>query len=59
MYQVPLDLCAKVMADEIGRHLAGETSLTEVVLVALDKPRVRTAQGPVIKGGTRGWNTRR
>ena len=36
LYQVPLDLCARVMVDTVAEHLAGETSLEEVLFVALD-----------------------
>jgi O-acetyl-ADP-ribose deacetylase (regulator of RNase III) len=36
LYQVPLDLCARVMVEEVTRHLRGETSLEEVLFVALD-----------------------
>ncbi len=36
MYQVPLDLCARVMIGVVAEHLAGETTLEEVIFVALD-----------------------
>ncbi len=36
MYQVDLGLCASVMVDAIAAHLQGETSLEEVVMVALN-----------------------
>jgi len=36
LYQVPLDLCARVMVDTVEAHLNGETSLDEVLFVALD-----------------------
>jgi O-acetyl-ADP-ribose deacetylase (regulator of RNase III) len=50
IYQVPLDLCARVMVDTVVEHLkAGETSLREVVFVALDsreyKPLAAKIQG--------------
>ena len=35
-YGIPLDLCATVMVEEIELHLAGETSLTEVVICVQD-----------------------
>ena len=35
-YGVSLDLCSKVMLEEITRHLKGETSLHEVVVCVLD-----------------------
>jgi O-acetyl-ADP-ribose deacetylase (regulator of RNase III) len=36
MYQVPLDLCAKVMIDTISRHLANGSNLEEVLIVVQD-----------------------
>ncbi|MCP4896029.1 MAG: O-acetyl-ADP-ribose deacetylase [bacterium] len=36
LYQVPMDLCVRVMVDSICDHLGGETSLEEVVIVAQD-----------------------
>lgn len=36
LYQVPLDLCARVMVDTVEEHLKQETSLSEVLFVALD-----------------------
>ena len=49
MYQVPLDLCAKVMVDAISEHLAGASGLKEVIVVALNereyKPFVAALQG--------------
>lgn len=36
LYQVPMDLCAKVLLDTVGEHLKGSTSLREVLFVALD-----------------------
>jgi O-acetyl-ADP-ribose deacetylase (regulator of RNase III) len=36
LYQVPLDLCARVMVSGVRKHLAGKTSLAEVIFVALD-----------------------
>jgi len=35
-YQVPLDLCARVMVDTVTEHLEGDTNLEEVLFVALD-----------------------
>lgn len=35
-YGVPLDLCAKVMLDEIQRFLVGQTSIAEVIICVLD-----------------------
>ena len=36
LYQVPVDLCARVMVETVVRHLEGETSLQEVLFVIPD-----------------------
>ena len=36
LYQVPVDLCARVMVDAAVAHLAGETGLREVLFVVPD-----------------------
>ena len=36
LYQVPLDLCARVMVGTTEEHLKGNTGLKEVLFVALD-----------------------
>jgi O-acetyl-ADP-ribose deacetylase (regulator of RNase III) len=36
LYQVPIDLCARVTVDAVVEHLAGETSLREVLFVIPD-----------------------
>lgn len=36
LYQVPLDLCARVMVDTVEEHLQGKSNLKEVIFVALD-----------------------
>jgi O-acetyl-ADP-ribose deacetylase (regulator of RNase III) len=36
LYQVPLDLCARVMVDTITSHLRNDTSLEEVLMVVVD-----------------------
>jgi O-acetyl-ADP-ribose deacetylase (regulator of RNase III) len=36
-YGVPLDLCAKVMLEEINIHLSGNSSIEEVVICVIDK----------------------
>jgi len=36
LYQVPMDLCTRVMVDTISDHLKNETSLEEVLIVAPD-----------------------
>jgi len=49
LYQVPLELCAKVLFDTVSSHLAGETTVEEVVFVALDtreyEPFAATVEG--------------
>ena len=35
-YGVPVEMCAKVMLEELQRHLAGETGLEEVTICVLD-----------------------
>ena len=37
LYQVPLDLCARVLLETVTEHLKGPTTLKEVHLVALDQ----------------------
>jgi O-acetyl-ADP-ribose deacetylase (regulator of RNase III) len=36
MYQVPMDLCARVMVDTISRHLANGSGLEDVLIVVQD-----------------------
>jgi O-acetyl-ADP-ribose deacetylase (regulator of RNase III) len=36
LYQVPVDLCARVMVDAVVEHLSGETGLREVLFVVPD-----------------------
>jgi O-acetyl-ADP-ribose deacetylase (regulator of RNase III) len=51
MYQVPLDLCARVMVDTVADHLEnGETSLEVVSFVALDSREYEPLQAK-IEGG--------
>jgi O-acetyl-ADP-ribose deacetylase (regulator of RNase III) len=50
LYQVPLDLSARVMLETVERHLRGQTTLKEVAFVALDK-REHTALEAQLKGG--------
>jgi O-acetyl-ADP-ribose deacetylase (regulator of RNase III) len=37
LYQVPMDLCARVMVDTVTRHLENDTSLEEVLFVTMDE----------------------
>lgn len=43
LYQVPLDVCAKVMVDTVSEHLNNGSNLKEVLFVALDSRE----QGPL------------
>jgi O-acetyl-ADP-ribose deacetylase (regulator of RNase III) len=36
LYQVPMDLCVRVMVDTVARHLENNTSLEEVLIVTQD-----------------------
>lgn len=36
-YMVPVDMCVRVMFDEIKRHLDGETKLKEVSVITMDR----------------------
>lgn len=51
MYQVPLDLCARVLDEEISGHLGGAGKLREVLLVALDTREYRPLEAQI--GGGR------
>lgn len=51
LYQVPLDLCARVLMETITAHLAGPTTLEEVLLVALDSREWAPLAGQFAKGG--------
>lgn len=51
LYQVPLDLCARVMVDAVAEHLGGETSLEEVTFVALDSREYAPLQAKISKTG--------
>ena len=50
LYQVPLDLCARVMVDAVTQHLRGETSLKEILFVALDSREAGPLQTWLGKG---------
>jgi O-acetyl-ADP-ribose deacetylase (regulator of RNase III) len=41
-YGIPTDLCARVMLDEIRKHLEGQTTLEEVIICVLDTPQFTT-----------------
>jgi len=50
LYQVPLDLCARVMLETVDKHLHSQTSLKEVAFVALDE-REHAALAAQLAGG--------
>ncbi len=50
LYQVPLDLSARVIVDALTRHLGGDGSVREVLLVALDE-REHRAFAAALEGG--------
>ena len=50
LYQVPMDLCVKVMVDTVAKHLEGKTSLKEVTFVGMD-PREYEPLQARIQGG--------
>jgi len=37
LYQVPMDLCVRVMVDTVAEHLANRTTLEEVLFVTMDE----------------------
>jgi O-acetyl-ADP-ribose deacetylase len=51
MYQVPIDLCADVMIDEVSNHLKGDSKLTEVLFVALNSREYAPFEAR-LQGGT-------
>jgi len=50
LYQVPLDLCAKVLIGAVAEHLKGDTPLEEVLFVALDTREYRPFESMLEKG---------
>jgi O-acetyl-ADP-ribose deacetylase (regulator of RNase III) len=50
LYQVPLDLCAKVLIGAVIEHLKGETTLDEVLFVALDTREYTPFESVLEKG---------
>ncbi len=48
-YGIPIDLCGKVMVEEIQRHLEGDTTLTEVVICVQDSREMDVFK-PMIEG---------
>ncbi len=50
LYQVPLDLCARVLTDTVTGHLSNSSRLREVVLVALDSREEEPLAAALAKG---------
>jgi O-acetyl-ADP-ribose deacetylase (regulator of RNase III) len=50
LYQVPLDLCARVMVQTISEHLESTSSVKEVLLVALDNREHVPLEAAISKG---------
>jgi O-acetyl-ADP-ribose deacetylase (regulator of RNase III) len=50
-YMTPPDLCARVMIEELKRHLEGETSLQEVIICVLDTPQYKVFESQLAKLG--------
>ncbi len=50
LYQVPLDVCARVMVDTVEMHLKGGSNLEEVLFVALDDREYKPFE-TIIEGG--------
>jgi O-acetyl-ADP-ribose deacetylase len=50
LYQVPLDVSARVIVETVSEHLKNSTSVTEVLLVGLDARELKPFEAAV-KGG--------
>lgn len=50
LYQVPLDLCARVMVDTVSEHLRSGSGLKEVRFVAVDSREYRPFEAVIGKG---------
>jgi O-acetyl-ADP-ribose deacetylase (regulator of RNase III) len=50
LYQVPLDLCTRVMVDTISEHLANGSTLEEVLLVAPDNREFNPFKAKIEEG---------
>ncbi len=47
LYQVPLDLCARVMVDTVAKHLDNGSCLKEVFFVALDTRELKPFEAKI------------
>ena len=50
LYQVPLDLCTRVMVDAISEHLANGSTLEEVLIVAPDNREFNPFKAKIEEG---------
>lgn len=50
LYQVPMDLCARVMVDTVSEYLAGETNLQEVLFVLGDTREIGPFKTKIAEG---------
>ncbi len=50
LYQVPMDLCARVMVETVAKHLESDTTLEEVLFVTMDDREYGPFKA-VIEGG--------
>jgi O-acetyl-ADP-ribose deacetylase (regulator of RNase III) len=50
LYQVPLDLCARVMVDTVSQHLSNGSRLKEVRFVAVDNREYRPFEAAIAQG---------
>jgi O-acetyl-ADP-ribose deacetylase (regulator of RNase III) len=50
LYQVPLDLCTRVMVETISQHLANGSTLDEVVIVAPDNREFNPFKAQIEEG---------
>jgi O-acetyl-ADP-ribose deacetylase (regulator of RNase III) len=50
LYQVPIDLCTRVMVDTISEHLANSSTLEEVLIVAPDNREFNPFKAKIEEG---------
>ena len=50
-YGIPPELCARVMLEELERHLEGGAGLEEVIICVLDTPQYTAFRGQLAKLG--------
>ena len=50
LYQVPMDLCARVMVDTISAHLANGATVEEVFIVAPDPREINPFKAKIEEG---------